>query len=270
MRHVLFSLFLTLASLPAAAHAGEAAAAPLSAAQRIAQAKAHFDRGQALFEKAQYGAAALEFQAAYEFQPLALLLWNAAQAYKKSGDNAQAIDYYKRYLEADPKSNKRAEVEKTISDLDFKEKVANAEPPTESAPPPGPPRPQAGDTEAPPFSELALAQAKADRASRKQPPRPWWKDPIAPALLGAGVALAGVGGGLWGAANATVGSASHSYDDFAAAHGVGGQRVAGVVMLSIGAAVAIGGAARYLLVWQRNKDRTESRPVGHRLASRMW
>ena len=190
MRYLVFSLFLVvLVGAPAPARAADAA--QLSAAERIQQAKAHFDRGQALFEKAQFAAAALEFQAAYEFQPLALLLWNAAQAYRKAGDDDQATDYYKRYLDADPKSNKRAAVEKILAELDFKQKVANATPPTEA---PAPPRPQAGDTEQPPFSQLALAQAQADRAAAQ--------DAAAPVVEGSGRARArgrrrGAGGRRW-------------------------------------------------------------------------
>jgi tetratricopeptide (TPR) repeat protein len=247
------------------AHAEDAS--QLSAAERIDRAKAHFDRGQALFTRAQYAAAALEFEAAYELQPLALLLWNAAQAYRKAGDNARAIDAYKRYLDADPTTKKRAEVEKIVADLDFQQKVATARPPTE---PPAPPQPQAGDTERPPFSELAQQQARADRAARRRPQRPWWKDPLAPALLGSGVALVAVGGGLWGAANGVIGAADVDYENFEAAHGVGNQRLAGVVLLSVGAAAAVAGAARYIVVWQREKDRGELRPRGGAGARASW
>ena len=250
MRNALVPLLLCLVlGLPAAARADDAT--QLSAAQRIDQAKAHFDRGQTLFGKAQFAAAALEFQAAYEFQPLALLLWNAAQAHRKAGEDALAIDYYKRYLDADPSTKKRAEVEKAVADLDFKQKVATAEPPTEA---PGPARPQAGDTEPPPFSELQQQQQRADRVAARTAPRPWWKNPAAPALVGGGVVLAAIGGGLWGGANSTVRGANSNYGAFDAAHDVGGQRIGGVVLVSIGAAAAVAGGALYLMVWQRNKD----------------
>lgn len=266
MRQVVFLLLVSLV-LGAWSPARAEEASQLSAAQRIDRARQHFDRGQSLFNRAQYVAAALEFQAAYELQPLALLLWNAAQAYRKAGDDAQAIEYYKRYLDADPATKKRADVEKVLADLDFKQKVATAAPPTEPA---GPPRPQAGDTELPPFSELAQQQQRADRAARARPPQPWWKDRLAPIFLGGGGALVAVGGGLWGAANATVGAANSSYENFADAHGVGNQRIAGVVLFSVGAAAMVAGGARYLIVWQRDKDRSEARPVGHASRRASW
>jgi len=266
MRHVVFLLLLSLVlGVWSPARAEEAS--QLSAAQRIERARGHFDRGQSLFNRAQYAAAALEFQAAYELQPLALLLWNAAQAYRKAGDDAQAVEYYKRYLDADPTTKKRAEVEKVLADLDFKQKVATAAPPTEPA---GPPQPQAGDTERPPFSELAQQQQRAERATQARPPRPWWKDRLAPVFLGGGAALVAVGGGLWGAANATVGAANASYDNFADAHTVGNQRIAGVVVLSVGAAAMVAGGATYLILWQRDKDRDEARPAGRASRRASW
>jgi hypothetical protein len=123
-----------------------------------------------------------------------------------------------------------------------------------------PPRPQVGDTERPPFSQLAQQEQAAERAALRKSLRPWWKDAFAPALVGTGAALIAVGGGLWGAANAQVATAGLSYDHFESAQSVGAPRTSGIVLLSIGAAAVMAGGARYLLVWQRNRDRAEERP----------
>src|SRR5581483_1638585 len=203
-----------------------------------------------------YGAAALEFEAGYEFQPLALLLWNAGQAYRKAGQPAKALDAYRRYLAAEPKSKKRADVEKNMRELESELGSAARPPPAAAAARPAPaasaPAPAeigAVPDDSPPARAAAAAPAApvtpADDAERppiagdepsSAPPRPaiaatataaasrpvWYKDVLGDSLVGGGVLTMAIGAGVLGDALATIGNANRAYDSFLAARGAGG------------------------------------------------
>ena len=46
-----------------------------------------------------------EFQGLYEQKPQPILLFNLAQAHRKAGHKAQALDLYERYLREAPSSS---------------------------------------------------------------------------------------------------------------------------------------------------------------------
>src|SRR6185369_10531348 len=46
-----------------------------------------------------------EFEAGYDLQPLPLFLFNAAQAARRAGERARALELYKRFVAADPESS---------------------------------------------------------------------------------------------------------------------------------------------------------------------
>jgi tetratricopeptide (TPR) repeat protein len=87
-----------------------------------------------------------EFEKAYEIRSEPIFLYNIAQSHRQNGNPQRAIFFYRRYVEADPSSKKRAEVEKRIADMQSEldaqreREAAAAAPPPVVAPQPLPPQ----------------------------------------------------------------------------------------------------------------------------------
>ncbi len=75
-----------------------------------AKAAAHYKQGKVFLDAKQYDQAIVEFEAAYAIDKLASHLFNIAKAYDAKSDYDKAIDYYQKYLDAEPKSARAAEV----------------------------------------------------------------------------------------------------------------------------------------------------------------
>ncbi len=86
-------------------------------ADPVAEAKARFEKGTALYAVERWDAAIAEFEAGYLLQPLPSFLYNIAQAHKQAGRREKAVKYYQKYLDLDPGASDRAEVEKVIAEL---------------------------------------------------------------------------------------------------------------------------------------------------------
>src|SRR5882672_9698113 len=89
--------------MAAAAVAGAAPSASLE------KARQHFKAGESLFRSGDYEKAIAEYQAAYAIAPRPLLLYNIGAAYRKNAeaggsvdDKKQAVEYYRKYVDADP------------------------------------------------------------------------------------------------------------------------------------------------------------------------
>jgi tetratricopeptide (TPR) repeat protein len=76
-----------------------------------------FERGQTAFNEGRTKDSASAFIEAWSHKPLPMFLHNAAAAYHKGGDNARAIEYYQRYLNAEPNASDGDRVRKTIDKL---------------------------------------------------------------------------------------------------------------------------------------------------------
>jgi tetratricopeptide (TPR) repeat protein len=110
----------------------EAVPAPVAA-----EAKARYDEGTLAYSLAQWDRAIAAFTRAFELDPSPMLLFNVAQSYWKKGENEQALVFYRRYLEADPRTEQRSRVEARIRELEAV-LAATAAPPAVAlaAPPP--------------------------------------------------------------------------------------------------------------------------------------
>lgn len=124
------ALALSLAAAPAWAQAPGAktkadAAAPADGQKTKAepekqltaqeQAAVYFQEGRAFFKAKDYRSAAEKFQAAYNLDPVPILLYNMARAAEEMGDPEQAIGHYQSYLKRlGPKAEDRGEVERRI------------------------------------------------------------------------------------------------------------------------------------------------------------
>jgi tetratricopeptide (TPR) repeat protein len=98
--------------------------------------KERYDKAVATFKMGQYGKAIEEFQALYEIKPVPIILFNLAQAHRKAGHLAQALDLYERYLREDPKTELRPEAEGYIKEVEaglLAERVARKQAEREAA-----------------------------------------------------------------------------------------------------------------------------------------
>lgn len=117
------------------------AAAPALADDR-AHAKKLYEQGLAHYNAAEYADAIAAWKQAYQIEPSPILLFNIGQAYRLSGDCAQARTYYDNYTHAAPDAPNRDELEHARA-LCKPATVEPAPPPlppvVESKPPPPPP-----------------------------------------------------------------------------------------------------------------------------------
>jgi hypothetical protein len=123
----LFTLALALTASPA--HADQES-----------EAKEHFKRGVKLYNLGHFQEAIPEFEKAYDLDPEPILLFNIAQSHRQNGSKERALFFYRRYLEQDPNTNKRADVEQRMKELAQalqQENEQKQKPPTEVSPPPG-------------------------------------------------------------------------------------------------------------------------------------
>lgn len=134
-------LALMLGSSPAS---GQPEASP--GPDDLERARALFAEGKALFDGADYPAAAMKFERAYALSRLPLLLYNLGYTHEEMGKRARALYYYERYLVAgdlegsvyrDAQSRARAlrDAGVTPAAPGAEEKVALIHQPIERAPP---------------------------------------------------------------------------------------------------------------------------------------
>ena len=82
------------------------------------QAKAYVDAGLAAYGGGDYDAAVDFYQRAYDLIPHPVLLFNIAQAHRLAGRTAEALDFYRRYLEADPKGRDADQARGFVKELE--------------------------------------------------------------------------------------------------------------------------------------------------------
>jgi tetratricopeptide (TPR) repeat protein len=180
-RSAVVVLWACLASAPAW---GQGAPPPASP---VEQSRQHHRNAVVHFNLDEWKQAADEFKEAYRLHPDPLFLYNIAQCYRKLGDHAEALSYYRKYLRAAPKASNRAEVERRIDELEAalaaSSKAREAPPPSVLLPSPEPtapppvestgaaPPPTAAVAPAPPVSVVT-----AEAPAAEPPPvyKRWW------------------------------------------------------------------------------------------------
>jgi tetratricopeptide (TPR) repeat protein len=150
-------LVIALAFVSAVAHAEPTR-------EDLAQAKAHFEQGQRLYDLRHYQEAVVEFETSYKLSGDPTLLYNIGQALRLGGRHADAIHYYETYLKRVPDSARRDEVERRIRELRDSAQPPNQldspGAPSAGAPPPPPP------SAAPPPAVVAAAAEEEHRHDR--------------------------------------------------------------------------------------------------------
>ncbi len=94
-------------------------------------ARAHFATGVSYYDSGRYDSAVKEFREAYRLSHRPLLLFNIARAYEKMGDAGRASGYYRRYLESEPSTNERTDIELKLAQFAPRvgELVVHSDPP---------------------------------------------------------------------------------------------------------------------------------------------
>jgi tetratricopeptide (TPR) repeat protein len=133
-------VFVSLLGVPLFAAPARARDADKKADPRAeARAREHIQKGAAALRAGRYDDAMTEFEAGYAAVPLPGFILNMGHVQRQAGNPERARDYYRRFLELDPKSSQRAEVEKTIAEIDaVLPGKAGGRPAPRATPPPRP------------------------------------------------------------------------------------------------------------------------------------
>lgn len=95
---------------------------PPSSDEMTAEAQRFFERGVAMFRRRRYDAALAAFTAAYRFAPLPEVIYNLAVASERTEHFGDAVDYYREYLRARPTDPDRPSIERTIRELQARDR----------------------------------------------------------------------------------------------------------------------------------------------------
>src|SRR5262249_57172810 len=88
----------------------------IARADERTEARAHFKRGMSQIADGRYDSGIEELKKAYDILPHPNVLYNIARAYVDQGDLENAVAYYKKYLEGNPKD--RDEVAQIVASLE--------------------------------------------------------------------------------------------------------------------------------------------------------
>lgn len=92
-------------------------AAPPPSQSANATLKSLTEAGVRLYERGDFAGAIQSFSAGYALRPKPVFLFNIAQAYRKSGQDQNALSFYGKFIAASPQSPYRAEAEAYIAYL---------------------------------------------------------------------------------------------------------------------------------------------------------
>ncbi len=150
------------------------------------EARAHYDRGLALYGEKDYAGAIRELDAGYTLDPRREFLFAEAQAHRLNGDCKSAVPLYKKFLDSDPD-----DVQVNAAHI----ALARCAEQMATAAPPVPARPAEGSSPATPLGTSTSAP-RLPSSQAPAPAGPWYRDTLGGALLGAGVAALAVGTGF--------------------------------------------------------------------------
>lgn len=199
-------------------------------------------RGEQAYREERWSDASEAFAAAYARTGDPTYLYTQAQAERRGGHCEVAIELLERFLDTEPAevaaATARGYIAECREQLGPGETSASAEPASS------------------PSSEVAVGPV--DEAPPVTVPRPWWRDPWGGALVGVGTAAL-VGGGVLvglarrGADRALEAESDAGYGDRIAS--AEAMQIAGVTVMSVGAAAVIGGVVRWVVLARRGRAR---------------
>ncbi|HYH95730.1 tetratricopeptide repeat protein, partial [Hyalangium sp.] len=140
------------------------------------EARRHFRNGMSLIAQGQFDQGITELQEAYAIKPHPNVLYNIARAYLDAGRSTEALDWYRRYLSANPPDAES--VRATIAKLEATVKASEAaNPSAPNTPAPAPQTIPAADAQA-----LAALVERLEKAIARAESIPG--APTAPSALG--------------------------------------------------------------------------------------
>jgi tetratricopeptide (TPR) repeat protein len=157
-------------------------------------AKAHFKKGLAAYALARYDEAAREYEAAFDADPQAALLYDAAQAHRLAGNKERALLLYQNYLRLFPDAPDQADVRRlieTVRKAVAADAASGTSPPVTPQPLAAKPEPPVAATP-PPITTTAETATVVKTAPHKK--RSKWAWGVAGGV--AGVAVVGLAVGL--------------------------------------------------------------------------
>lgn len=96
--------------------------APPSEGELMAEARAFFLRGVAMFKRKNFEAALQAFQAAFRFAPLPEVAFNLAVTAERLGRTPEAIEFYREYVRLRPNAPDREAVERNVEAMRARER----------------------------------------------------------------------------------------------------------------------------------------------------
>ena len=193
-----------------------------------------------------YEAALSAIDRAYAMDPDPLYLYGRAQAKRLLGRCAEAIDDYQAFLEADIPPAAADDARMNIRRCREAEAEREAPPAREPETAPEVSQPVAPKPEPLPQPEPV-----------PQDDRPWYRDPVAPVLVGIGAAAVVAGAVMYGVAVSGLRNPERSMDEADYDAAIAPRQRLGYAGIGVGAAGAllvVGGGLRWGLV--RRRDRT--------------
>jgi hypothetical protein len=166
---------------------GRQARAQMTQAQKD-EVKLHYQRATRAYDLQKYQEAIDEYQKAYEISGDPPMLYNIAQAYRLAEQPAEAVRYYRRFLQRMPNARNREDVERKIAD---QEKLADQRRKVEPVAPTPPPT--TTPTKPPPIVEVKpLPPVVTPQQPPPQAPAPAPEPSHARAVVGWSLVVAGL------------------------------------------------------------------------------
>ena len=199
-------------------------------------ARRHLDRGMIHYQEKAFDKAIKELKKGQQIDPRPEFLYALGQAYRASGDCAEAIKQYEAFLETAPPPKQAEAAKRNIERC--KEALEAVKPKPE--PPPEPPPVVAPPPPGPEPPPLALR-------------RPWYRNWAAHALVAAGVATLVTGAVVWQQGRLTIDRAwsASTYDSYQSRakdlSSADAMQKSGVALLAASGALLVAGALTYVL-----------------------
>lgn len=212
------------------------------------------ERATRAYDLQRYAEAAGLFASAYELDARPELLYAIGQAWRLGGDCVRAVRSYEAFLRSQPPARQVAITRAQIAAC-----RAQRMPATQPASRPHllSPPPPSRTVPSPPRGAGMVAPSARQRTSTA---RSWWVDPLGGTLLLGGLALGGVGAGLYVDGHNSIQelNGSSSYGEFALAidHARDGQtrQRIGSALLAAGGAAIVAAIVRYVWVYYRHRS----------------
>ncbi len=236
---------LALASASTLSHAQPAEPAPAEPTPaEVAQQR--YKQGLDLFATQEFAQAIAEFRAAYKIDPQPAFLYSLAQAHRRAGDCASAIDAYRAYLRTKPPEDKAEKARLNISRCE--QEIADA---------------RAAEERRLAAALAAKPRTRVERVGFRR--APWYTDKLGMGLSIAGVVSAGAAGGLLYLSSARLSDARDggTIQDTASAHeSAQGYRTASIVTFVGAGLLVTGGVIRFALRPARERQVSLSLAAG--------